>query len=53
MTVSTFSILKWNHFYATINGIIKQTCELFHKKKYMNIPVKIFRSDNAGENNML
>ena len=45
--------LKLNNFYAIKNGTIKQTCELFQKWKDMNIPMKIYRSENAGENKKL
>ena len=53
MIVDTFTGFRWSHFYETNNGMIKQTCKLFQKWKDMNIPVKIFKSDNAGKKNKL
>ena len=53
MIVDTFTGFRWSHFYETNNGMIKQTCKLFQKWKDMNIPVKIFKSDNTGEKNKL
>ena len=53
MIVDTFTGLEWSHLYATKNGIIELTCELFQKWKDMNIPVKIFRRENAYENKKL
>ena len=49
MIVDTFTGFRWSHFYETNNGMIKPACKLFQKWKDMNIPVKIFKSDNAGK----
>ena len=53
MIVETFKGLKWSHLYGTNNEIIEPNCELLQKWKDMNIPVKIVKSDNAGENKNL
>ena len=53
MIVDKFTGLKWINFYVTQNIMVKPTCEFFQKCKDVNIPVKIFKSDNAVKNKKL
>ena len=45
--------MKFSFFFATKNGMVEPTCELFHKWKQQGHVVQIVRMDNAGENRKL
>jgi hypothetical protein len=45
--------LKFSDFYQTKAGMVKPTCEQFHRWKQAGQPVKFVRLDNAGENKTL
>jgi hypothetical protein len=42
--------MKWSDFFATKDGMIEPTCQIFHVWKEEKRPVTHLRMDNAGEN---
>ena len=53
MIVDERTQMRFTDFFATKNGMIEPTCELFHSWRQANIAVTKLRMDNAGENKAL
>ena len=53
MMVDERSGMKISKLFATKDGMVEPTCELFNKWKGAGMPVQHLRMDNAGENKKL
>ena len=53
MMVDERSGMNISKFFATKDGMVEPTCELFNKWKGAGMPVQHLRMDNAGENKKL
>ena len=45
--------MKWSNFFETKNGMVDHVCHQFQKWKDAEMPVKIVRCDNPGENKII